>query len=138
MLTSATVTPQSKQASKTVGQQREKHTHLAQSPHNRLPTPVEHPDPDTDPQEFPQALPTHPTWTRRLALDVRRHGQRAELPVPQAQGADRRRQRTALGAQADWVRGVFDVGAGDVGVHWGGGQEGGADVEVGVGAFEQR
>lgn len=78
-------------------------------------------------------LPAHPTGARGRA-DVRGHGNGLELAVAVGDGLG---EGHALGAGADGVRGVLDVGAGDVGVA-GRGEGHGADAEVAVGAVGGR
>lgn len=80
--------------------------------------------------EFSDELPAHPARARRWH-DVRRDRQRSEIaaPVPLR---GRRAQCDALGAVPDGVRGVFDVGAGDVAAV--DREQGATDAEVRVGA----
>lgn len=76
-------------------------------------------------------LATHAA-RRRRGRDVRRHGEGAEAAVAVRDGFC---EGDALGAGADGVGSVFDVGACDDGR--GGGEESGADAEGGVGAYGQ-
>lgn len=73
-------------------------------------------------------LPTHPTRTSRHPSQIRTHTHRAKAtPEPLR---DRPPQGHALRTGAHGVARVLDVGAGDEGAV--GGEEGGADAEVGV------